>query len=40
MHALHHELWAAPAGELAAWWQLALRHYTRLAPAPQTPFSR
>jgi len=40
MHALHHELWACPSAQLAAWWQLALQHYTRVAPAPQTAFSR
>jgi membrane glycosyltransferase len=40
MHGLHHELWATPSARLAEWWQLALRHYIRLGPAPQTPFSR
>jgi len=39
MHALHQELWSAPAARLAEWWQLALHHYTRIAPAPQTAFS-
>lgn len=39
MHILHHELWAAPAVQLADWWQAALQHYARLAPAPQTAFS-
>jgi membrane glycosyltransferase len=40
MHILHHEVWAAPAAHLAGWWQSALQHYARLAPAPQTAFSR
>lgn len=40
MNTLHHEVWAAPALQLAAWWRLALVHYTRVAPAPQTAFSR
>jgi membrane glycosyltransferase len=39
MHSLHHELWASPAAHLAEWWQDALQHYTRIAPAPQTAFS-
>jgi membrane glycosyltransferase len=40
MHQLHQEVWATPAGRLAGWWQAALQHYTRFAPAPQTAFSR
>jgi membrane glycosyltransferase len=39
MHVLHHELWATPAAGLAEWWQLALKHYSRLAPAPSSPFT-
>jgi membrane glycosyltransferase len=39
MHALHQDLWATPSTHLAEWWQLALQHYNRLAPAPQTAFS-
>lgn len=40
MYTLHHEVWATPAAHLASWWQLALQHYTVIAPAPQTVFSR
>ena len=40
MHWLHQEAWATPAAHLAPWWRSALLHYTRLAPAPQTAFSR
>jgi membrane glycosyltransferase len=40
MNALHHEVWATPASQLAEWWRLALQHYTLIAPAPQTAFSR
>jgi membrane glycosyltransferase len=40
MHLLHHEIWSTPGKSLAAWWQAALQYYTRLAPAPQTAFSR
>jgi membrane glycosyltransferase len=40
MTALHNEVWATPASRLAAWWRLALQHYTLIAPAPQTAFSR
>lgn len=40
MRILHHELWAMPAAYLSEWWQAALQHYARLAPAPQTAFSR
>jgi membrane glycosyltransferase len=39
MNALHHEVWAMPASQLAAWWRLALEHYTLIAPAPHTAFS-
>jgi membrane glycosyltransferase len=40
MHLLHQEVWATPGGMLSAWWRTALQYYTRLAPAPQTAFSR
>jgi membrane glycosyltransferase len=40
MHALHHELWSAPAADLADWWKLALEHYAVIAPAPETAFTR
>lgn len=40
MNALHNEVWATPGAQLAEWWRLALRHYTLIAPAPQTAFSR
>jgi membrane glycosyltransferase len=40
MNALHREVWATPASDLAEWWRLALQHYTLIAPAPQTAFSR
>jgi membrane glycosyltransferase len=40
MNALHAELWASPAAELAPWWQLALQHYGVIAPVPDTAFSR
>jgi membrane glycosyltransferase len=39
MHVLHQQVWATPAAHLAQWWQLALRHYGRLAPAVATPFN-
>jgi membrane glycosyltransferase len=39
MHALHYELWSTPSSSLGEWWQLALKYYTRLAPAPKTAFS-
>jgi membrane glycosyltransferase len=40
MHLLHDEVWSTPGRSLSEWWQSALRYYTRLAPAPQTAFSR
>ncbi|HRE81164.1 MAG TPA: glucans biosynthesis glucosyltransferase MdoH [Opitutaceae bacterium] len=40
MVVLHDELWSSPTERLAEWWRLSLRHYTCLAPAPQTAFSR
>lgn len=40
MNILHDRLWSSPASQLAAWWQLALRHYEMIAPPPKTPFSR
>ncbi len=40
MHALHHEVWATPSAGLAEWWRVALQHYSRIAPAPETAFSR
>jgi membrane glycosyltransferase len=40
MNALHSEVWARPAADLAQWWRLALQHYNLIAPAPQTAFSR
>ena len=39
MNALHHEVWATPAADLAEWWRLALQHYALIGPAPQTAFS-
>jgi membrane glycosyltransferase len=39
MHSLHGEIWATPGDRLAQWWRLALRHYARFAPGPQTVFS-
>jgi hypothetical protein len=39
MNALHDGLWSTPAAQLAEWWQLALRHYGVMAPAPATAFS-
>jgi membrane glycosyltransferase len=38
MNALHHEVWATPDARLHEWWQLALRHYHLIAPAPKTAF--
>ncbi len=38
MNALHHEIWSAPDLGLHEWWQLALKHYAVIAPAPQTAF--
>jgi membrane glycosyltransferase len=40
MNALHHAVWATPAAQLAEWWRQALQHYTLIAPAPQTAFSK
>ncbi|MBL9187868.1 MAG: glucans biosynthesis glucosyltransferase MdoH [Opitutaceae bacterium] len=40
MNTLHHSLWSTPASRLAPWWQLALRHYNLIAPAPETAFTR
>ena len=40
MNALHAVVWATPAAGLAAWWRLALQHYTLLAPPPKPAFSR
>ena len=40
MNALHNEVWAMPGSQLADWWQRALQHYTLIALAPQTAFSR
>ncbi len=40
MHLLHSQVWSTPAEGLADWWRRALRHYGRLAPAPETAFSR
>ncbi|MDP3070753.1 MAG: glucans biosynthesis glucosyltransferase MdoH [Opitutaceae bacterium] len=40
MNALHHSLWSSPAARLAPWWQLALRHYNLIGPAPETAFTR
>ena len=37
---LHDEVWAAPEEQLAPWWRQAIRHYSRVAPLPETPFSR
>jgi membrane glycosyltransferase len=39
MNLLHHEVWSTPGKRLSEWWQSALQYYTRLGPAPQTPFS-
>ena len=36
---LHERVWAAPAQQLAPWWQAALRHYQIIAPSPQTAFT-
>jgi membrane glycosyltransferase len=35
MNALHKELWATPASQLALWWRLALRHYTSTDREPR-----
>ena len=40
MNALHDGVWSSPAGELAEWWRLALKHYEVIAPVPETAFSR
>jgi membrane glycosyltransferase len=40
MDALHEEIWSTPGDRLAPWWQQALRHYSLVAPAPETPFVR
>ena len=37
---LHEQVWSAPTEELAPWWRVAISHYSRVAPLPQTPFSR
>jgi membrane glycosyltransferase len=39
MHLLHFQTWASPSRRLSKWWQSAIEHYTRIAPAPTTPFS-
>jgi membrane glycosyltransferase len=40
MHLLHFQTWATPSRYLSKWWQSAIAHYARLAPAPRTPFGR
>ena len=40
MHLLHHQAWAMPSRSLSKWWKSAIEYYTRLAPAPSTPFTR
>ncbi|HVW21773.1 MAG TPA: glucans biosynthesis glucosyltransferase MdoH [Opitutaceae bacterium] len=40
MRLLHDEVWAAPAERLDPWWRQAIRHYSMVAPAPETPFDR
>ena len=40
MHLLHQQAWSTPAARLSKWWQSALQYYMRIAPAPQTAFSR
>lgn len=40
MRALHEEVWSAPAERLDRWWGDAIRHYSLLAPVPETPFDR
>lgn len=40
MNLLHDLVWSTPAARLAGWWRLAVDHYTRLAPAPETAFLR
>lgn len=40
MVTLHESIWATPSSRLAAWWQLALRHYHIVAPPPTTAFAR
>jgi membrane glycosyltransferase len=37
---LHREVWSRPTEKLARWWQLAIRHYNVIAPAPPTVLSR
>jgi len=37
---LHDEIWSAPTERLAPWWRVAISHYSRVAPLPETPFSR
>lgn len=40
MNTLHDSLWSSPAARLAPWWRLALKHYTVIAPKPDTAFTR
>lgn len=37
---LHREIWSCPTDKLAAWWQLAIRHYNVISPAPPTVLHR
>jgi len=39
MNSLHDIVWASAASSLAPWWQLALKHYAAIAPAPRTAFT-
>ncbi len=37
---LHREIWSCPTEKLSAWWQLAIRHYNVISPAPPTVLHR
>jgi membrane glycosyltransferase len=37
---LHQQLWSRPQGELAEWWQLAMRQYNVLTAQPVTALYR
>jgi membrane glycosyltransferase len=37
---LHDRVWSAPTEQLAPWWRVAISHYSRVAPLPETAFSR
>ena len=37
---LHYDLWSAPAGDLAPWWDSAIRQYNILTREPVTALYR